>query len=135
MAFITLQFPNNLIGHINVNWLSPVKIRTVVLGGSKKMAVYDDNDASGKLKIFDRGIDFSQPADEDGNGPVRYREGGVSIPELESTEALRAEAADFRDSIRESRLPASDGECGFRVVRMLELACLSLSQGGVPIEI
>lgn len=135
MAFITLKFPNNLIGHITVNWLSPTKVRTLFLGGSKKMAIFDDNDATGRLKIYDRGIDFSQPVAGNGHRPVRYREGGIVIPELEPTEALKSEAADFRDSIRGGTVPTADGKSGLRVVRLLELACLSLSQGGTPVRI
>ena len=135
MAFITLKFPNNLIGHVTVNWLSPTKVRTILLGGSKKMAIYDENDATGRLKIYDRGIDFAPPLAGNGYGPVRYREGGIIIPELESTEALKTEAADFRDSIRGDTVPTADGKSGLRVVRLLELACLSLSRGGTPVEV
>jgi predicted dehydrogenase len=135
MAFITLRFPNNLIGHVTVNWLSPTKVRTILVGGSKKMAIYDDNDATGRLKIYDRGIEFSPPVAGNGHRPVRYREGGIVIPELEPTEALQTEAADFRDSIAGNKVPTADGKSGLRVVRLLELACLSLSRGGAPVEL
>jgi predicted dehydrogenase len=133
IAFLTLYYPNNLIGHINVNWLSPVKVRTTLIGGEKKMLVWNDLDADEKLKVYDKGVQMS------GDGVyqllVSYRSGDMWAPRLEQLEALKIEAAYFVDCIMNEKRPFNDGVAGLHVVRMLEAADQSLHQKGKVIQL
>jgi predicted dehydrogenase len=133
IAFLTLYYPNNMIGHINVNWLSPVKVRTTLIGGEKKMLVWNDLDADEKLKVYDKGVQMS------GDGVyqllVSYRSGDMWAPRLEQLEALKIEAAYFVDCIMNEKTPFNDGVAGLRVVRMLEAADQSLHQKGKVIQL
>jgi predicted dehydrogenase len=135
VAFITLNFANNLIAHVNVNWLSPVKIRRILVGGSRKMILYDDTEPSEKVKIYDRGLDGNDGPGKRHNDLILHRAGDVSVPRLDHTEALRVEAIDFVDSIRSGRRPAADGRSGLQIVRLLEIACRSLELGGTPVQV
>jgi len=133
IAFLTLYYPNNMIGHINVNWLSPVKVRTTLIGGEKKMLVWNDLDADEKLKVYDKGVQMS------GDGVyqllVSYRSGDMWAPRLEQLEALKIEAAYFVDCIINEKRPFNDGVAGLHVVRMLEAADQSLHQKGKVIQL
>ena len=133
IAFLTLYYPNNMIGHINVNWLSPVKVRTTLIGGEKRMLVWNDLDADEKLKVYDKGVQMS------GDGVyqllVSYRSGDMWAPRLEQLEALKIEAAYFVDCIMNEKTPFNDGVAGLHVVRMLEAADQSLHQKGKIIEL
>ncbi len=135
IAFVTLHYRDDLIGHVNVNWLSPVKIRKILFGGTRKMVVYDDTEPGEKVKVYDRGVERRSEQDQRHNELIQYRAGDVFVPALDMTEPLFAEVKDFADSIRERRKPLADAESGIRVVRLLELACRSLAQGGVPLEV
>ena len=130
VAFITLYFPNDVIAHINVNWLSPVKVRTTLIGGEKKMLVWNDLEADEKIKIYDKGV---QVTSREGlyNLLVNYRSGDMWAPKLEQIEALRSELTYFVDCILKDQTPFNDGEAGLRVVRMLESATQSLRNRGV----
>ena len=134
VAFITLYYPENMIGHINVNWLSPVKVRSTLIGGEKKMLLWNDIEADEKIKIYDKGVQFS-------NGEavyqqlVSYRTGDMWAPKVEQIEALKAEAAYFIECINHDKKPFNDGQAGLRVVRMLEAADKSLLQKGKVIEL
>jgi len=129
VAFITLYFPNKVIAHINVNWLSPVKVRTTLIGGEKKMLVWNDLEADEKVKIYDRGVQITNP-----QGLydllVNYRSGDMWAPQLEQVEALRQELAHFVDCISNDQPPMNDGNAGLRVVKMLEAANESLRHRG-----
>jgi predicted dehydrogenase len=129
VAFLTVYFPGNTIAHINVNWLSPVKVRTTLIGGEKKMLVWNDLEADEKIKIYDRGVQMST-----GQGlyelMVSYRSGDMWSPRIEQAEALRVELGYFIDSIVENRTPINDGIAGLRVVKLLEAADRSLAQRG-----
>jgi predicted dehydrogenase len=129
IAFITLYFPDNVIAHINVNWLSPVKVRTTLIGGEKKMLVWNDLEADEKIKVYDRGVQMNS---REGvyNLLVSYRSGDMWSPKIEATEALKAELSYFVDCIHNSEVPINDGMAGLRVVRMLEAAEESLSLKG-----
>jgi predicted dehydrogenase len=129
IAFITLYFPDNVIAHINVNWLSPVKVRTTLIGGEKKMLVWNDLEADEKIKVYDRGVQMNS---REGvyNLLVSYRSGDMWSPKIEATEALKAELSYFVDCIHNSEIPINDGMAGLRVVRMLEAAEESLSLKG-----
>jgi predicted dehydrogenase len=134
LAYITIYFRNSIMAHINVNWLSPVKVRTTLIGGEKKMLVWNDLDADEKIKIYDKGVDIT-------NGQsvrellVSYRSGDMWSPKLEQTEALRAETKYFIDCVSNNERPFNDGVSGLRVVRMLEAADKSLKDKGKPIRI
>jgi predicted dehydrogenase len=129
VAFITVYFPGNTIAHINVNWLSPVKVRTTLIGGERKMLVWNDLEADEKIKIYDKGVQM-------GNGQglyelmVSYRSGDMWAPRVEQAEALRVELAYFVDSIVKDRTPINDGVAGLRVVKLLEAADRSLAERG-----
>ena len=134
VAFITLYFPNEVIAHINVNWLSPVKVRTTLIGGAKKMLVWNDLEADEKVKIYDKGVQITS---REGlyNLLVNYRSGDMWAPKLEQVEALRQELSYFVDCITEGQTPFNDGVAGLRVVRMLEAANHSLRQRGVAVPV
>jgi predicted dehydrogenase len=129
VAFITIYFPQNVIAHINVNWLSPVKIRTTLIGGQKKMIVWNDLVADEKVRVYDKGVQI-------GNGKgiqellVSYRSGDMWAPQLEPLEALRVELGYFADCIANDETPFNDGHAGLRVVRMLEAAECSIRKRG-----
>jgi predicted dehydrogenase len=129
MAFITVYFPRNIIAHINVNWLSPVKVRTTLIGGKEKMLVWNDLEADEKIKIYDKGVQLTN-----GQGVydllVSYRSGDVWAPKCDQTEALKLELDYFVDCVRNDRAPLNDGASGLRVVRLLEAAERSLKEKG-----
>jgi predicted dehydrogenase len=129
VAYLTVYYPDNLIGHISVNWLSPVKVRTTLLGGEKKMLVWNDLEADEKLKIYDRGIQVSG-GEAVYQQLVKYRTGDMWSPNVEQVEALKVEASYFVECIRGDKRPFNDGMAGLRVVRMLESADRSLREKG-----
>ena len=134
IAFINIFYPNNIIGHINVNWLSPVKVRTTLIGGEKKMLVWNDLEADEKIKVYDKGVQMTS-----GEGVyqllVSYRSGDMWAPRVEQIEALREEAAYFVDCILNDKKPFNDGIAGLHVVKMLEAADRSLEQKGKIIQL
>jgi predicted dehydrogenase len=129
MAFITVYFPRDIVAHINVNWLSPVKVRTTLIGGTDKMLVWNDLEADEKIKIYDKGVQIT-------NGQnvydllVSYRSGDVWAPKVEQTEALKVELGYFIDCIQNDKVPINDGIAGLDVVRLLEAADQSLNERG-----
>ncbi len=129
VAFITIYFPNKIIAHINVNWLSPVKIRTTLIGGEKKMLVWNDLAEDEKIRIYDKGVDITSP-----QGLytllVNYRSGDMWSPQVNRVEALSQELAYFIDCIANDKTPANDGAAGLRIVKMLEAATNSLQKRG-----
>ena len=129
MAFITVYFPGNIIAHINVNWLSPVKVRTTLIGGRDKMLVWNDLEPDEKIKVYDKGVKITS-----GEGVydllVSYRSGDVWAPKVDATEALKVELEYFVECIREGKTPLNDGAAGLRVVRLLEAAEQSLKHRG-----
>jgi predicted dehydrogenase len=134
IAFMTLYYPNNMIGHINVNWLSPVKVRTTLIGGEKKMLVWNDLEADEKLKIYDKGVQKTS-GEAVYQTLVSYRTGDMWAPRVEQTEALKLEASYFVDCIVNDKTPFNDGVAGLHVVRMLEAADQSLQQKGKVIPL
>lgn len=137
IAYVTVRFNSNsnLLAHFHVNWLAPVKIRQTLIGGSKKMIVYDDMEPTEKVKIYDRGINVSHDPEQRTRLLTGYRNGDVLAPNLDTSEALRLMAKEFVDSILASRQPLTDGRAGYRVVRLLEAAQQSLEQNGREIEL
>ncbi len=129
VAYMTLYFPGQVIAHINVNWLSPVKVRTTLIGGEKRMLVWNDLEADEKVKIYDRGVDIKS---REGVYEllVNYRSGDMWSPQLEQVEALRKEMNYFVECIASGKKPFNDGCAGLRVVKMLEAASESLGKRG-----
>jgi predicted dehydrogenase len=129
VAYLTLYFPEKVIAHINVNWLSPVKIRMTLIGGEKKMLLWNDLVADEKLRIYDKGVDINS---QEGvyDQLVLYRSGDMWSPRLEQGEALRRELAYFVECVSAGKTPFNDGRSGLRVVKMLEAASESLSKRG-----
>lgn len=133
VAYLTLFFDGNLIAHIHVNWLAPVKVRRTLIGASRKMIVYDDLEPSEKVKVYDKGITLN-------NGEnvyqmlIGYRTGDMWAPQLDMTEALRTEVLYFTRCIAEGEHPIVDGEAGLRVVRILEAATQSVAKRGLLVE-
>lgn len=130
IAYMTLFFDSSLIAHINVNWLSPVKVRLTLIGGSKKMIVFDDLQPSEKIKIYDTGITVDKTPDSIYELLIGYRTGDMWAPRFDTTEALKAEAMHFIDCIDHGREPDTNGEMGLRVVRILEAATKSIREKG-----
>ena len=135
VAYLTLFFDHNLIGHINVNWLSPVKVRQTLIGGSKKMIVYDDLEPSEKIKVYDRGITVSKTDEQRYQILVDYRTGDMWAPWIDRTEALKTEVRHFAACIEEGSRPLTDVRVGLRVVSMLEAASQSMKENGKPIKL
>jgi predicted dehydrogenase len=135
IAYVTVAFSGSTIAHFHVNWLAPVKVRTTLIGGTKKMIVYDDNEPSEKIKVYDKGVTIETNVEKIHQHLVEYRIGDMYAPRIEPTEALFLVAKEFVDSIREKRPPLTDGEAGRRVVRILEAADKSLAQGGKPVAL
>ena len=129
VAFMTLYFPENVIAHINVNWLSPVKVRTTLIGGEKRMLVWNDLEADEKVKVYDKGVNITS---REGVYEllVSYRSGDMWAPQLEQVEALRQELSYFVDCVSSGQDPHNDGCAGLRVVKMLEAATESLKKRG-----
>ena len=130
VAYLTLYFSDNVIAHFNVNWLSPVKVRTTLIGGEKKMIVWNDLEADEKIKIYDKGVNKKMNGEGVHELLVSYRMGDILAPRLEQVEALKVEAKYFLDCINNDTVPFNDGVAGLQVVRMLEAADASLAQRG-----
>jgi predicted dehydrogenase len=136
IAYLTMFFESSktLIGHVHVNWLSPVKVRRTLLGGSRRMIVYDDLDAAEKVKVYDKGISLTPDAENLYQIRVGYRAGDMWAPNLPVTEALQMEARHFVSCIENGSRPVTDGEAGLRVVRLLEAATESMRCRGQLVE-
>jgi predicted dehydrogenase len=134
VAYLTVLFDNNLIAHFHVNWLAPVKIRKVLIGGSKSMLVFDDMENSEKVKIYDKGIDVKT---KEGmyETLVQYRTGDMRSPKLDQTEALMLATSHFLECIKHNKTPLTDGVSGLNVVRLLEAAEKSIKQHGKEIKL
>jgi predicted dehydrogenase len=129
VAYMTIYFPNKIIAHINVNWLSPVKVRTTLIGGEKKMLVWNDLEADEKLKVYDKGVKITN-RESVYELLVSYRSGDMWAPQVDQVEALSAELSHFVDCVSDGKRPISDGHAGLRVVKMLEAANESVKKRG-----
>ena len=134
VAYLSVYFNSGFIAHFHNNWLAPVKVRTVIVGGSKKMILYDDMDNSEKVKIYDRGIDVSK-RENIHDALVAYRLGDMWAPRLDTTEALYRVAAEFVDCIKTKRKPISDGVSGLNVVKILEASEMSIKRRGREVKL
>ena len=130
IAYMTMFFDGSLIAHVNVNWLSPVKVRRTLLGGSRRMVVFDDLEASEKIKVYDRGISLNPSPENVYQMLIGYRAGDMWAPQIAVSEALTVEAAHFVACIRDGAQPITGGEAGLHVVRLLEAATESMAKQG-----
>ncbi len=135
IAYLTLFFENNLIAHINVNWLAPVKLRRTLVGGSQKMIVFDDLEPSEKVKVYDKGITINSNSENLYQMLIGYRTGDMWSPKLDMTEALKTEGLHFFHCIEQGERPITDGQAGLQVVRILEAATESMRKQGKLIEL
>jgi predicted dehydrogenase len=130
LAYITLFYASGTIAHTNVSWLAPVKVRQIFLGGSKKMITYDDLEPSEKIRVYDKGVSFTDDPKQIYQMRVGYRTGDMWAPKLEVTEALQVEGAHFIDCVEHGRTPQTDGRLGLRVVELIEAATSSMRGQG-----
>ena len=130
LAFITLYYESETIAHLNVSWLAPVKVRNILIGGNKKMIVYDDLEPSEKIKVYDKGVSFTEDEAQIHEMRVGYRTGDMWAPKLVGTEALRVEGEHFADCILNGKTPMTDGKLGLRVVELIEAATDSMAAMG-----
>ncbi|HZI19583.1 MAG TPA: Gfo/Idh/MocA family oxidoreductase [Pyrinomonadaceae bacterium] len=135
VAYLTLFFEDSLIAHIHANWLAPVKLRRTLIGGRRKMIVYDDIEPSEKLKVYDKGITVHEDAENIYKLLISYRTGEMYAPQFDTTEALAVEARHFADCVAAGTRPVTGGEAGLRVLRVLEAATESLSRRGELVEV
>jgi predicted dehydrogenase len=135
VAHLTLTMPDGLTAHVNVNWLSPTKIRQMIIGGSHSTVVWDDLDASRRVSVHDRGVDlaFARSDDLRRAARVSYRLGDITVPALPEREALSSMVAEFATAITTGRPSRTDGAAGLRVLAVLEAASLSLASRGEPV--
>ena len=121
IAYVTVELEDSMIAHFHLNWLSPVKLRRTLIGGSRKMVVYDHLDSDNQIKIFDKGIELREDQDRY-NVLVQYRMGDLLIPKVDQTEALETACKHFVHCIKTGEKPITDGYAGLRVVELLEEA-------------
>jgi predicted dehydrogenase len=135
IAYITVFFEDHLIAHINVNWLSPVKMRRSLIGGSKQMIVYDDMEPSEKVKVYNKGITVNGNPEAVYKMLISYRSGDMWAPQVDLTEGLQTEVQHFAECIERGQRPITDGYAGLRVVRILEAATSSMRTRGRLVEL
>ncbi len=130
LAYISLFYDSGTIAHANVSWLAPVKVRQILIGGSKKMITYDDLEPSEKVKVYDKGISFTDDPEQIYQMRVGYRTGDMWAPNLDTTEALRVAGEHFVDCIEHATAPQTNGQLGLRVVELIEAATSSMRGRG-----
>jgi len=135
VAFLTVFFEDNFLAHLHVNWLAPVKVRRTLVGGSRKMIVYDDLELSEKIKVYDKGVTVGGDKEDDYQQRIGYRSGDMWAPKLAVTEALQIETEQFARCITDGEVSPADGHAGLRVVQLLESASRSLQENGRPVKL
>lgn len=134
IAYLTVNYQDDLIGHFSCSWTSPVKLRTLLIGGDKKMLVFNDLEPSEKIRVYDTGYDYK--SDEEKNRLlVDYRTGDVHIPKIEMKEALLSMAEDFTNCIKTGNTPLSHAGLGLEVTRILEASQQSIKNNGKEIKL
>jgi predicted dehydrogenase len=134
VVFVDLRFPDRKLAHVHVSWLDPHKLRKFTVVGTRKMVVFDDMEASEKVKIYDKGVDRAGEVVSYGDA-LTVRSGDILIPKISLQEPLRLECLHFVECVREHKTPLTDGEGGLQVVRVLAAAQASLQQGGTPVRL
>ena len=134
-SVLAIYMENNIVAHINVSWVSPVKIRQTLIGGTQKMIVYDDNQPSEKIKVYDKGVDLDFTKEELYHLKVQYRVGDMYAPRIEDHEALEMETIHFVDCLINGKEPLADGRAGLEVVKVLVASEKSLKNKGAPVKL
>jgi len=135
VGYMAMFFEGNLIAHVHANWLAPVKMRRTLIGGSRRMIVFDDLESSEKVKVYDRGISLNPSPEDVQQMLIGYRAGDMWVPHLPVTEALQNAVRHFAECIDQSLTPTTDGAAGLRLVRLLEAASESIASRGATVEI
>ncbi len=135
LAYISLFYNSGTIAHVNVSWLAPVKVRLVLVGGSKKMISYNDLEPSEKVKVYDKGISFTDDPKQIQEMRVGYRSGDMWAPKLDGSEALRVAAEHFLSCIDTGDTPITGGRLGLRIVQLIEAASSSMGGRGETVHI
>jgi predicted dehydrogenase len=135
IAYLTVRYGASLLGHVHVNWLAPAKVRRTIVGGSKRMMIYDDMEPSEKLKVYDKGVSISSDPSDEYQFMISYRSGDMHAPKLDTREALAVEVENIVAAIEGRESLVSDGRAGARVVRILEAAQRSIEQGGALVAL
>lgn len=139
IAYMTVRYGDSFLGHVHVNWLAPAKVRRTIVGGSRKMLVYDDMEPSEKVRVYDKGVSFSadgsDPAEAQYKPLVSYRSGDMHVPQLDTREALAVEVDNILGAIRGRNELRVSGRDGTRVVRILEAAERSIRDSGAPVRV
>lgn len=133
-AFLTLGFEGGPTANVQISWLAPRKVRQMVIVGSKRMVVYDDTATDGAVRVYDRGVDFSEPTNF-GEHQLTYRSGDMVAPRLDAAEPLGLELTDFANAIRTGQRPQSHARLGVEIVKAIEAAHESLAGQGRPVAI
>jgi predicted dehydrogenase len=134
IAYLHLEFPNNILAHVQISWLDPCKVRRITIVGSRKMVVYDDVETLEKIKIYDKGVEIPKYTDTYGEFQCSYRYGDVVIPNIHFAEPLRKECQHFLECVLNHSEPQSSGSTGLKVIKVLEMAERSLNNGGTKIK-
>ena len=134
-ALLTIYMENNTVAHINVSWVSPVKIRQTLIGGTSKMILFDDNQPSEKIKVYDKGVELYETKEKLYHMKVQYRVGDMYAPKLEDLEALAFETEHFADCILNGKEPLTNGTAGLEIVKVLVASKESLEKHGAPVEL
>ena len=134
-SLLTVYMEEGSVGHINVSWVSPVKIRQTLIGGTSKMVLYDDNQPSEKIKVYDKGVELNYSKEEIYHLKVQYRIGDMYAPKLDDQEALAFETDHFADCIQNGGQPKTNGQAGLEVIKVLVATEKSLKNRGAPVEI
>ncbi len=135
LAYITLFYDSGTIAHVNVSWLAPVKVRQILLGGDRKMITYDDLHPSEKVKVYDKGVSFTDDPEKIHEMRVGYRTGDMWAPKIVGGEALFVAAQHFLDCINRGVAPTTDGGMGLRVVELVEAATSSMRGRGETVHL
>jgi len=141
VAYVTLYYPGNMLAHFHVNWLAPVKVRQMLVGGSRKMLLWNDIEPSEKIKVYDSGVTVRpSPNGRPDKGEIyktliQYRTGDMHAPRLENVEALSRVVGHFFDCIESGRPPLTNGEVGLEVIRILEAADRSIKNHGEAVQL
>jgi len=134
-ALLTIYMENNVVGHINVSWVSPVKIRQTLIGGTAKMVLYDDNQPSEKIKVYDKGVNLYETKEALYHLKVQYRVGDMWAPKVSDHEALGLQTKHFAECLKTRQKPLTDGKAGLEVVKILVASQKSLKGRGMPVEL
>jgi predicted dehydrogenase len=133
VGYLTMPLGGDAVAHVHLNWLSPTKVRTTLIGGSKKMVVWDDLNPAQLISIYDRGVELREPTGDDDDryqAQIAYRLGDMVAPSLRESEPLQGVVTEFAAAVRERRPALTDGRAGLRVLELLEAASRSVTAGG-----